>query len=157
MGKGKGMAGRMGMQVRAVFDFLPRFLRFRLGSELRGRVRANRSDLLALGWMGVVFFTPGEGNCGVAFSVAFSVFGCYLLLAGGSVRFPTRCRPLLSTSNDGNGGKAAMKLQVILEPSEEGGFTAIVPTLPGCISEGDTGDEAIRNIREAIELYLEAV
>ena len=48
-----------------------------------------------------------------------------------------------------------MKLQVVLEPSEEGGFTASGPSLPGCISEGETRDEALRNIREAIELYLE--
>jgi predicted RNase H-like HicB family nuclease len=51
----------------------------------------------------------------------------------------------------------AMKLKIILEPSEEGGYTAIVPSLPGCISEGDTKDEALKNIREAIELYLEPV
>ena len=50
-----------------------------------------------------------------------------------------------------------MKLKIILEPSEEGGYTAIVPALPGCISEGDTREEALKNIREAIELYLEPV
>ena len=50
-----------------------------------------------------------------------------------------------------------MKLAVILEPSEEGGFTVLVPALPGCISEGRTREEAIKNIREAIELYLEPV
>ena len=50
-----------------------------------------------------------------------------------------------------------MKLTVILEPSDEGGFTAYVPALPGCISEGDTRDQALKNIREAIELYLEPV
>jgi len=50
-----------------------------------------------------------------------------------------------------------MKLRVVLEPSDEGGYTATVPALPGCISEGDTREEALRNIREAIELYLEAV
>ena len=50
-----------------------------------------------------------------------------------------------------------MKLRVILEPSDEGGFTAYVPSLPGCISEGDTRDEALRNIREAIDLFLEPV
>ena len=50
-----------------------------------------------------------------------------------------------------------MKLKVYLEPSEEGGYTAIVPSLPGCISEGDTKEEALKNIREAIELYLESV
>jgi predicted RNase H-like HicB family nuclease len=50
-----------------------------------------------------------------------------------------------------------MKLIVVLEPSEEGGFTAYVPGLPGCISEGDTKEEALKNIKEAIELYIEFV
>lgn len=48
-----------------------------------------------------------------------------------------------------------MKLKIVLEPSEEGGFTVFVPSLPGCISEGDTREEALANIKEAIELYLE--
>ncbi|MCX5873201.1 MAG: type II toxin-antitoxin system HicB family antitoxin [Deltaproteobacteria bacterium] len=50
-----------------------------------------------------------------------------------------------------------MRIKVILEPSEEGGYTAIVPSLPGCISEGDSKEEALKNILEAIELYLEPV
>jgi predicted RNase H-like HicB family nuclease len=50
-----------------------------------------------------------------------------------------------------------MKLRVVLEPSEEGGYTATVPALPGCISEGETRDEALTNIQEAIQLYLEPV
>ena len=50
-----------------------------------------------------------------------------------------------------------MKIKIILEPSDEGGYTAIVPSLPGCISEGDTEEEALANIKEAIELYLEPV
>ena len=49
-----------------------------------------------------------------------------------------------------------MELTIILEPQEEGGFTAYVPSLPGCISEGNTKEEAIKNIKEAVELYLEA-
>jgi predicted RNase H-like HicB family nuclease len=48
-----------------------------------------------------------------------------------------------------------MKLRVVLEPSDEGGYTVHVPSLPGCISEGETIEEALANIREAIELYLE--
>ena len=48
-----------------------------------------------------------------------------------------------------------MKIKVILEPAEEGGYTVYVPSLPGCISEGDTYEDAIKNIKEAIELYLE--
>ncbi|MCZ6701248.1 MAG: type II toxin-antitoxin system HicB family antitoxin [bacterium] len=48
-----------------------------------------------------------------------------------------------------------MKFKVVLEPSDEGGFTVFVPSLPGCISQGETEEEALRNIREAIELYLE--
>ena len=49
-----------------------------------------------------------------------------------------------------------MKLTIVLEPQEEGGFTAYVPSLPGCVSQGETKEEAIKNIKEAIELYLEA-
>lgn len=50
-----------------------------------------------------------------------------------------------------------MKFKVVLEPSDEGGYTVFVPSLPGCISEGDSVDDAMSNIREAIELYLEPV
>ena len=48
-----------------------------------------------------------------------------------------------------------MKLKIILEPSDEGGYTVYVPSLPGCISEGDNKEEALANIKEAIKLYLE--
>ena len=50
-----------------------------------------------------------------------------------------------------------MKLKVILESSTEGGYIIYVPSLPGCISEGDDIDDALANIQEAIELYLEPV
>ncbi|UCC40321.1 MAG: type II toxin-antitoxin system HicB family antitoxin [Candidatus Aminicenantes bacterium] len=50
-----------------------------------------------------------------------------------------------------------MKLKIILETSDDGGYTAIVPSLPGCISEGDTREEVLKNVREAIELYLEPI
>ena len=50
-----------------------------------------------------------------------------------------------------------MKLRVILEPSDEGGYTVFVPSLPGCISEGETREDALKNIQEAIDLYLEPV
>ena len=49
-----------------------------------------------------------------------------------------------------------MEIKVILEVQEEGGYTVYVPSLPGCISQGDTKQEALENIKEAIELYLEA-
>jgi len=49
-----------------------------------------------------------------------------------------------------------MRLMVMMEPCEEGGFYVWVPALPGCHSEGETEQEAMRNIREAIELYLES-
>ena len=48
-----------------------------------------------------------------------------------------------------------MQLRIVFEPSDEGGYTVFVPSLPGCISEGDTLEEARENIREAIALYLE--
>ncbi len=50
-----------------------------------------------------------------------------------------------------------MKFQIVLEPSDKGGYTVYAPSLPGCISEGDTLEGAMANIREAIELYLEPV
>ena len=48
-----------------------------------------------------------------------------------------------------------MRLQVVLEPSKDGGNTVYVPSLPRCVSEGETEEEALSNIREAVELYLE--
>jgi len=47
-----------------------------------------------------------------------------------------------------------MELSIVLEPQEEG-YTVYVPSLQGCISQGETREEAIENIREAILLYLE--
>jgi len=50
-----------------------------------------------------------------------------------------------------------MKLHIVLEQSADGGYTVYVPALPGCISEGDTKPKALRNIKEAIHVYLEPV
>ena len=50
-----------------------------------------------------------------------------------------------------------MKYRVILEPQAEGGYTVYVPGLPGCVSQGETAEEAMVNIREAIEVYLESL
>lgn len=47
--------------------------------------------------------------------------------------------------------------QVIIYPSEDGFWVAECPSLPGCISQGETKEEAIVNIREAIDLYIEAL
>jgi antitoxin HicB len=44
---------------------------------------------------------------------------------------------------------------VILEPQPEGGYTVTVPALPGCITEGDTVEEALAMAQEAVALYLE--
>jgi antitoxin HicB len=49
------------------------------------------------------------------------------------------------------------KFRVILDPNESGGYTVTVPLLPGCISEGDDRAEALANIKEAIELYIESL
>ena len=48
-----------------------------------------------------------------------------------------------------------MRYTVVLEREADGGYVASVPALPGCITQGDTRDVALANIREAIELYLE--
>jgi len=60
-------------------------------------------------------------------------------------------------SSINNSNPILIKFTVILEPQEEGGFTVTVPTLPGCISEGETIEEALNNIKEAIELYIKVL
>jgi len=49
-----------------------------------------------------------------------------------------------------------MKFAVIIHQAEEGGFWAEVPALPGCATQGDTPEELLRNVYEAIEGYLAA-
>lgn len=46
---------------------------------------------------------------------------------------------------------------IIIHPAEEGGFWVEVPTLPGCFSQGESIEEAMTNIREAIELHIEGL
>ncbi len=48
-----------------------------------------------------------------------------------------------------------MNVKILVEKGEDGYFVASVPSLKGCWSQGKTRDEALANIREAIELYLE--
>ncbi|MFQ6033015.1 MAG: type II toxin-antitoxin system HicB family antitoxin [Candidatus Zixiibacteriota bacterium] len=50
-----------------------------------------------------------------------------------------------------------MDYTVILHPAEEGGYWVEVPALPGCFSQGETVEEALSNVREAIELHLEGL
>ncbi len=49
-----------------------------------------------------------------------------------------------------------MKIKIVVHEAEEGGFWAEVPALPGCASQGETMDELMQNIREAIEGWLRA-
>jgi predicted RNase H-like HicB family nuclease len=49
-----------------------------------------------------------------------------------------------------------MNIKVIVEPGEDGYYVAHVPSLKGCWSQGKTKEEALQNIREAIDLYLES-
>lgn len=48
-----------------------------------------------------------------------------------------------------------MKFKALIRKGQDFGFVAEVPSLPGCVSQGETIQEAIANIREAIELYIE--
>ncbi len=50
-----------------------------------------------------------------------------------------------------------MKFRVLVEQDEDGIFVAEVPSLPGCLSDGRTREEALRNVQEAIALYLESL
>ena len=53
--------------------------------------------------------------------------------------------------------KKMHEFNVVILEDEGGGYIALVPELPGCHTQGDSLDEVIRNIREAIELYLETL
>jgi predicted RNase H-like HicB family nuclease len=48
-----------------------------------------------------------------------------------------------------------MKLIVLIRPESVGGYSVSVPALPGCYSQGETREEALENIREAAELWLD--
>ncbi|PKG31687.1 MAG: hypothetical protein CW742_12095 [Methanoregula sp.] len=50
-----------------------------------------------------------------------------------------------------------MRYTVLMDKNERGGYTVTVPSLPGCISQGDTWDEARKNIEEAIAGYIETL
>lgn len=50
-----------------------------------------------------------------------------------------------------------MKYRVLIEQDEDGAYTAEVPALPGCITQGTTRAEALANCREAIAAYLESL
>jgi predicted RNase H-like HicB family nuclease len=52
---------------------------------------------------------------------------------------------------------SSREYEVVLIPEEEGGYSVTVPALPGCVSQGETREEALEMIREAIELYLESL
>jgi len=54
-------------------------------------------------------------------------------------------------------GEERFEFSVVILEEEGGGYVAIVPELPGCHTQGDSLDEVIRNIKEAIELYLETL
>ncbi len=55
------------------------------------------------------------------------------------------------------GMEAKVKYRIVLEPQEEGGYTVYVPALPGCLSQSETAEEAMDNIKEAIIVYLESL
>ena len=50
-----------------------------------------------------------------------------------------------------------MRYRLLIRQDEDGVFVAEVPSLPGCISQGATRHEALSNVREAVELYLESL
>ena len=59
----------------------------------------------------------------------------------------------MNTSNS----NSEREYSVVVHEADEGGFWVEVPALPGCYSQGETVDEALAHVREAIEVYLEAL
>jgi predicted RNase H-like HicB family nuclease len=58
---------------------------------------------------------------------------------------------------DGGWMMKKLKLPVIIKPGEDGYFIAEIPVLPGCLSQGKTKEEALTNIKDAAQLYLETI
>lgn len=56
-----------------------------------------------------------------------------------------------------NSSLPRMKYRVLIQQDEDGVFVAEVPSLPGCVTQGTTRDEAVANAREAIALYVESL
>ena len=54
-------------------------------------------------------------------------------------------------SNQGGEGDTQMKIKVVVHKAEEGGYWAEVPAIPGCATEGDTFEELLKNLHEAVE------
>jgi predicted RNase H-like HicB family nuclease len=67
---------------------------------------------------------------------------------------PAACAEEETDSSGRHGGK--MRYTVIIEKGRESGFVAVCPVLPGCVSQGKTKRDTLKNIREAIEAYVEA-
>ena len=61
------------------------------------------------------------------------------------------------TSRQHKRKETIMKRRVLLSPGEDGYIVAEVPSLPGCVSQGRTRDEALANIQEAVALYEEVL
>src|SRR5438105_7546065 len=78
-------------------------------------------------------------------------------MRGRTVRYDLRLTSSIQRVRLGSRRKrrATMRYTVVLEQDPDGGYVVSVPTLPGCVSQGDTRSEALSNIREAIELYVE--
>jgi predicted RNase H-like HicB family nuclease len=62
---------------------------------------------------------------------------------------------MCSSHNKNQKVEIIMKLQVVIHPAEEGGFWAEIPAFAGCVSEGETLEETLLNIKEAAEGWLE--
>ena len=64
---------------------------------------------------------------------------------------PVSCFPRASAYPLGIGQERNVKIKVVVHEAEEGGFWAEVPAIPGCATQGETMDELLRNVHEAIE------
>ncbi len=70
-----------------------------------------------------------------------------------------RPNEILIWSRESSNGSSASETdrRIILQPIEDGWWLAEVPSLPGCLSQGETRQAALENVQEAIELYIECL
>lgn len=94
-------------------------------------------------------FEPDPIVAGIAGACQQVVLARSLRYLNRSVRGDQLRRNSVATAN--------LRYTVLIERNEDGRYTVTVPSLPGCISEGDTWDEAISNVGEAIVGYIETL
>src|SRR5262249_52412065 len=80
----------------------------------------------------------------------------YSLVEKAREKSELKSNPCCSLCYNGHMKSTVLEYNTIFQKEKEGGYSVWVPSLPGCVSQGETFEEALENIKEAISLYVES-